>query len=408
MKNYLPVVVAIFIFFFFIRCEENNTNPPKGNPPNINQIIVLANPIYAYGESIIICDASDSEDDNLVYAWTAESGSIEGQGDSIIWHAPTVIGVFTIKCRVFDSEGNNTSDSVFVSVESSTPIITAIIALPDTVETGESTILSCNAFDPDSGNLTYAWHSQSGSFQGTGEQISWFAPNVPQTYKISCTVTDDNGESDVDSINVYVKQGMPKIGLVAYYPFNGNANDESGNGNDASIFGASLTNDRFGNHLSAYSFDGVNDLINLNLNQISVKTIVFWFKGTSGSLISTHAAGDNYNNFFLQLDAYGCGIACRGIDDWTNNLCAGVSGDYVDGMWHFVTFTSDNGDHNLYVDGIMESNYLGSSLTDLRPYILGKREEGQYASFYSGEIDDVRIYNRILSYSEILILMNED
>ncbi|RKY55315.1 MAG: hypothetical protein DRP89_03575, partial [Candidatus Neomarinimicrobiota bacterium] len=50
-------------------------------------------------------------------------------------------------------------------------------------------------------------------------------------------------------------------GLVAYYPFNGNANDESGNGNDGTVNGATLTTDRFGNENSAYSFDGVDDYI---------------------------------------------------------------------------------------------------------------------------------------------------
>ena len=44
-------------------------------------------------------------------------------------------------------------------------------------------------------------------------------------------------------------------GLVAYYPFNGNANDESGNGYNGTVYGATLTYDRFGNPNSAYSFN---------------------------------------------------------------------------------------------------------------------------------------------------------
>ena len=50
-------------------------------------------------------------------------------------------------------------------------------------------------------------------------------------------------------------------GLVAYYPFNGNANDESTDGHDGTVYGATLTTDRFGNSNSAYSFDGINDYI---------------------------------------------------------------------------------------------------------------------------------------------------
>ncbi len=50
-------------------------------------------------------------------------------------------------------------------------------------------------------------------------------------------------------------------GLVAYYPFNGNADDESGNGNDGTVNGATLSTDRNGNANSAYNFDGNDDFI---------------------------------------------------------------------------------------------------------------------------------------------------
>jgi len=54
---------------------------------------------------------------------------------------------------------------------------------------------------------------------------------------------------------------VPTNGLVGWWPFNGNANDESGNGNNGIVNGATLASDRFGNANMAYSFDGINDLI---------------------------------------------------------------------------------------------------------------------------------------------------
>ena len=51
---------------------------------------------------------------------------------------------------------------------------------------------------------------------------------------------------------------IPTSGLIAYYPFNGNANDESGNSNNGSVLGASLSGDRFGNENSAYTFNGID------------------------------------------------------------------------------------------------------------------------------------------------------
>ncbi len=64
-------------------------------------------------------------------------------------------------------------------------------------------------------------------------------------------------------------------GLVLYYPFDGNANDASGNGNNGTVEGATLTTDRFGNPNSAYYFNGVN-------NDILVPECVFgkWQKST--------------------------------------------------------------------------------------------------------------------------------
>ncbi len=57
-----------------------------------------------------------------------------------------------------------------------------------------------------------------------------------------------------------------KKGLIAYYPFNGNAKDESGNGHDGKVNGAALANDRHGDSNMAYSFDGANDEIIVDHN----------------------------------------------------------------------------------------------------------------------------------------------
>lgn len=54
---------------------------------------------------------------------------------------------------------------------------------------------------------------------------------------------------------------VPTNGLVGYWPFNGNANDESGNGNNGTVNGATLTSDRFGSTNAAYSFNGVSNYI---------------------------------------------------------------------------------------------------------------------------------------------------
>ena len=70
--------------------------------------------------------------------------------------------------------------------------------------------------------------------------------------------------------------------LVAYYPFNGNGNDNSGYGNHGTVNGATLTTDRFGNVNSAYYFDGINDYIDLgSWENGGAMTFSFWARWDS-------------------------------------------------------------------------------------------------------------------------------
>ena len=75
---------------------------------------------------------------------------------------------------------------------------------------------------------------------------------------------------------------VPTNGLVGWWPFNGNANDESGNGNNGTVNGATLTTDRFGNVNKAYSFDGVNDFL-LIPSDITDFSISLWFNFSAPS-----------------------------------------------------------------------------------------------------------------------------
>ena len=93
---------------------------------------------------------------------------------------------------------------------------------------------------------------------------------------------------------------VPTDGLVGWWPFNGNALDESGNGNTGVTNGPALDQDRYGYADAAYSFDGVDDRINVAASLITSPTIVsysisLWLKSqqtTGGILISDRSDGD--------------------------------------------------------------------------------------------------------------------
>ena len=83
---------------------------------------------------------------------------------------------------------------------------------------------------------------------------------------------------------------VPSNGLMGYWGFNGNANDQSGNGNNGTVNGATLTTDRFGNSNSAYSFDGVNDFISTSYSGIlgnNSRSISFWYNSLTDNTDET-------------------------------------------------------------------------------------------------------------------------
>jgi hypothetical protein len=91
----------------------------------------------------------------------------------------------------------------------------------------------------------------------------------------------------INSIYAQIPTYVPTNGLVAYYPFNGNANDESGNGNNGINNGATLTTDRFGNINKAYNFNGSSNYISVPFSStIGVQqkiSVSFWVYFNGGS-----------------------------------------------------------------------------------------------------------------------------
>jgi len=111
--------------------------------------------------------------------------------------------------------------------------------------------------------------------------------------------------SGVDSITFY-KANFPTNGLLAWYPFNGNANDESGNGKNGTVNGATLTTDRLGNTNSAYSFNGTTDYILTNCygpTEKSGRTVSFWaqVKNSIYDVNSIFYYGENTSGKFFSV-----------------------------------------------------------------------------------------------------------
>jgi len=209
-------------------------------------------------------------------------------------------------------------------------------------------------------------------------------------------------------------------GLIAYYPFSGNANDARGQGHDGTVYGATLTMDRFGNSESAYSFDGVDDCIEVpNTNDafnLYVWTISAWCKPLTS--LSSFTSGPvmwktSYNDF--NYDTFG--LTWMPGDEWLLKLERAsndedihiYSSSYAPGSWHIVTGAYDGQNISIYVDGELDdTRYVGEIIayTGPAPLMIGSNLNTNHTGrgVFNGPIDEVRIYNRALSSGEVAML----
>jgi hypothetical protein len=198
--------------------------------------------------------------------------------------------------------------------------------------------------------------------------------------------------------------------LVAYFPFNGNANDESGNGNNGAVYGATLTTDRFGNANSAYSFDGNDYIVIADSDSLDVDnaiSIVAWAKTSSNSydqMILEKGRWDNWGNgeYGLLINEWPT-YAGKGRFQIYEAAPSCVDSLYPinDGEWHFIVGTWDGNRLSIYVDGQLSNNVNSTGILTKDDEYLTIGSRYGYEDFFQGKIDDIRIYNRALSVAEI-------
>jgi len=195
-------------------------------------------------------------------------------------------------------------------------------------------------------------------------------------------------------------------GLLAYYPFNGNANDASGNGNNGMVSNALPVSDRFGNSASAYFFNGSNSLISCNISNIPTvsapRTISLWGETTP------QASEQLLAGWGLAQPNQGFGILNTGSPaDWWGTLGGGAydldSGLAVDTNWHQIVLVYDTTNLSITVDGLLAASAAGSLNTAFSPLYIGTALPGG-SGYFSGNVDDVRVYNLALSSNAVAAL----
>ena len=191
---------------------------------------------------------------------------------------------------------------------------------------------------------------------------------------------------------------LSKNGLVAWYPFNGNANDESGNKNHGTVLGATLTKDRNGELNKAYYFK--DDTIQATIKNLIVNSSPFaintWFKSDQKQHIQTQYFF-NYGNFSGSIypkgyvDIYYNG----GLN--TNSYLAIQDKNYLDSNWYFLSVVYSGDSLKAYINGELKDFRMNVKLNIPDSIFL-------IGNPFLGAIDDISIYKRAMYDTEIKTL----
>ncbi len=260
----------------------------------------------------------------------------------------------------------------------------------------------------------------------TASVLDTDADGLPDAWEIehfgNLTASDGTGDFDRDgrtdaqelADNTDPADAGSTLGLVAYYPFDGNVNDATTNGRNATVGGgAALTLDRFGGTNRACSFDGIDDYVQtptlINLGQAEY-TIAVWFNTANTNRI--------YQNILNSIPHYGIAIGygnftvTNGLVVYVGNGTSWVSNgvgqkrDYRPDTWYLLCFRKQGDEFTVNVNGMSDQvlSAPSSSWNLDTPLLFGK---SSYAfdwfgkSWWQGRMDDVRVYNRALSSNEV-------
>ena len=410
-------------------------------------------------------------DDVMLYNRALTSNEIQSlytSQNSVTWstgatsNSITVTPTQTTKYYVTVSDGITTcTDSILVKVDD----LSSFNPLPDTIsQCGKNILLDAgtkySSYSWSNGDTTpsiqvnmggryfVAINDSIGCSASDSTYLSLVNANILQSDTIICnggsiTLSVDTVFKVINTYGTTLPSNL-KNDLVAYYPFNGNANDESGNGNNATVFNAKLTTDRFGRPNSAYSFSPANrsSIVAGVLNKTMVNSFTYsvWVRPLNTIVVpaqgqSSNAASGFPNNTCVIHPIHGQNYGPPNSNTGTG-VYVGTNGVYLeehsDGWeavpishqmdlsgWHLINIVYENKVPTLYIDGVFIKKGFSSSrqiYASLGPdnypiYVrsgigAGYLPTSGTTQYFNGDIDDIFYYKRALNANEVNQIYN--
>lgn len=379
-----------------------------------------ANTQVSYNQEVeIFLTVENFNTSSATFTWSDNSGGLGTFATpAFTWTAPATEGENTLTVTV-TSNGKTVSQSIVFEVLPyipEPPVVASLSSSGPWQQTGSTTVFTCNATDDrqEPEELTYVWTSTGGSItEQSGITASWQAPSSEGIYSITCSVTDEDELTTTFTRQLLVKQ--PATGeteVFAYYPFDGNTRDYSGNGRHATPLWVQLTTDARGEASKAYQFDSDADIISVpNSDELNFEdkiTLSFWVKAANvpeETFILSHGSWEQ--RWKVSITPSGRLRWTVKTEDGTRDLDSSFP-IVLNQFYHFTVVYSGYS-LEIYANGELDaftplSGLMGTTLNALS---FGRKDSGTASYYLRGVLDEVRIYNATVPPDEINTLKDK-
>lgn len=207
---------------------------------------------------------------------------------------------------------------------------------------------------------------------------------------------------------------VPTNGLQGWWPFTGNANDLSVNARNGTANNTTLINDRFSNSNSAYSFNGSNSSVSTTYSGIlgtNPRAVSFWAKTTTSTTPITAVGWGGNATASRWACMFNYVTSGPTVDGGNGAITYSSTSNIYDNNWHHYIYQFSNSTLNqvqVYIDGVLQTtpshvynpNNILNTVSTFSVH-FGRIIYSGGDMFFSGGIDDIGIWDRVLTACEI-------
>lgn len=379
------------------------------------QSLAVTDTLVEFNDQVPVYSSVENAGGTVTYNWYINN-VLESTTSTpgYTWSVPSVEGYYTVRLNAV-SGAAVAQDSLMLHVVQhipAPPVVTGITSDMPWYHTGQLASLLCHATsNTGPGTLRYKWTLPPGSIVSqTDSLIQWTLPAVEGLYPVACEVANADSLKTTVTNGVLVKK--PASGSttpLAYYPFDGDVLDYSGNGFNGVLQGAQQADDALGEPDKAYHFASSNDVIyvpnNATLNFTDQITLGFWLNVDAVPQECYVLSHGSYE------ERWKVSVIQNGKLRWTVKTSSSTkdldtSFPLQTGTFYHFTVVYSGYSMEIYSNGVLDTFLAdaGPMLTTSKAIAFGKKDVGINNYYLRGTLDEVRIYDKALEPEEIATL----